>query len=345
MRFAFVACNRNAARFRQDPSFIYRCENPAAALMAAGHEVVLLHVTAFPARPRFDGVIFHRPAYSMRLRLALLACRLAGVRVLADLDDLVADPFLAEMSPAVRNGILSLAVVRRQFARNASALALFPRITVSTEPLAGHVRAQFPDSGVAVVSNAVHRSWRKLGLPSAGTPRERIITYLPGTRSHDRDFAQMADVMGVLLADHPELRLHVTGPLAFEMTARAGQIVRADKVPFQQFHEKYWSSWLNIAPLEPTPFTRCKSALKVMEAGFWGVPTVCSTNPDVERFVGAGAVPAESPDDWYRQIKSLMEPARYEAVTARLRERVLERADIDQMAERLLHFVVGLPQA
>ena len=34
---AFVACTRNRRLFRQDSSFIYRCENLGLALQAAGH--------------------------------------------------------------------------------------------------------------------------------------------------------------------------------------------------------------------------------------------------------------------------------------------------------------------
>jgi hypothetical protein len=60
------------------------------------------------------------------------------------------------------------------------------------------------------------------------------------------------------------------------------------RVPFSDYVNHLKLGWVNLAPLEITPSNHCKSALKVLEAGYWGIPSVYSPYPDVERFVDAG---------------------------------------------------------
>jgi glycosyltransferase involved in cell wall biosynthesis len=342
LHFAFVACNRNPALFQHDASYIYRCDNLSRALREGGHQVSLLHLTEFPFRHRFDVVVFHRPCYSLRLRLALAAARRRGAVAIADVDDLIFDDEFVEYSPAVRNSLLPLGAVRRQFSAHRRALALFDHITVSTEPLADLARRQFAAAQVVVIPNAVHHQWRSCTASSSASDSYKVITYLPGTRSHDRDFAQAAPALAELLARYPEVRLQVTGPLDFDLPARPGQVVRQHKVPFDAYHTHVQAAWVNLAPLEGTPFTRCKSALKVMEAGYWGIPTVSTPIPDVLRFTEAGAVPAVAPEAWLERLEELLDPLHYQAMTQDLRARVLALADVDAMAERLLTFVASL---
>jgi hypothetical protein len=339
LRVAFVAGNRNPARFREDPSFVYRCENLGLALQAAGHQVHLLHWTALRPAQRFDVVVFHRPRWSLRWRTLLWWLHRCGTTLTADVDDLVFDVALAQYSPGVLNKQVPLQQTQRLFASHCRALACFQRLTVSTLPLAGHVRERFPLARVVVLPNAVHQAWRGGAADPETNGSRPVVTYLSGTRSHDRDFALYADGVARFLAAHPAARLEVTGPLQFSLPARPGQVVHHPKVPFAQYVERVRSAWVNLAPLEATPFTRCKSALKVLEAGFWGAPTICSPLPDAERFAAAGAVFAANGEECFASLQALLAPSRYAAVTRGLREGVLALADVGRVAESFLQFV------
>jgi glycosyltransferase involved in cell wall biosynthesis len=260
--------------------------------------------------------------------------------LVADLDDLIFDEALAEHSPGVVNGFMSLEKTKRTYASHARILSRFEKITVSTEPLAQHAKARFPKAKVAVIPNAVHWSWRE--LPAYKKPERpgRLIGYFPGTRSHDRDFAQVAPVLQSVLAQCPDVRLSVTGPLDFELEARPGQVDRHEKMPFDRFHENVQRCDVNLAPLEASPFTACKSALKVIEAGYWNIPTVCSPLPDAQRFVGAGACLANTPAEFEAQLLRLLrDDAWYAEQTEGLRERVLALADVNAVAQQWLDFV------
>lgn len=330
LRIALLGCNRNAALVRRNPSFTYRCENLAEALRRAGHEVWLGHVSRLPWWRRFDVVQFHRPLDGSRLAALVALLRARGTLLQADFDDLVFDPALAEASPAVLNGLRPLAALRAEFTRHAAALRRIGRATVSTAPLA-EAAAGALAATARLVPNAIPGRWRALPLPPpAGRP---LMTYLPGTRSHDRDFALVAPALERVLARHPEARLQVTGPLHFTLRAREGQVAHEEKLPFERYHEAVQRGRVNLAPLEASPFTRCKSALKVIEAGCWGIPTVLSPLPDAERFVGSGAVFAADAAAWEAALERLLfDDAAHAAETAGLAARMRALADIDAIA-------------
>lgn len=342
LHFAFVACNRNAARFREDSSFLYRCENLAAGLESAGHQTTLLHLTSVPLWNRFDVVIFHRPRWSMRFAAVVSWLRRQGRVLMADFDDLIFDENFAAISPGVLNNLVTLKETRKNFQASFRALTLFDRITVSTPPLADHMHSCFPHAAVEIIPNAVHFSWRRRNKETGewSFPHGRpIITYFPGTRSHDRDFAVVNSVLSRFLQRHEDVRLHVTGPLQFDLPARSWQVVRREKVPYDDFHHYFQEGWVNIAPLEATPFNRCKSALKVMEAGYWNIPTICSPLPDAARLQNAGALQVEGDEAWSARLESLLDPDCYANETAGLRERVLQVAAVEDSAARLLGFL------
>ena len=333
---SFIATNRRPDLFLQDPSFRYRCENLALALQAKGWRTRLVHARRLAMRDSGQIAVFHRPALSPRLAWLLWRLRRRGVTLVADFDDLVFDPNFAEFSPAVLNGILPLHKVQRTFAAARQALERFDVITVSTQPLHEHVEQMLPGKPVAVVPNAVHHSWLTQTPDMQDNGRRKIITYFPGTRSHDRDFQLIVPMLERVLVQYPQLQLHITGRLRCALQAAPGRLVLNERVDFAAYGQHVQRGWVNLAPLEDTPFNRCKSALKVIEAGFWGIPTVCSPGPDAERFREAGAVIAATQTEWYDKLESLLQPDNYQNATTRLRERVLDLADPAGMADAFL---------
>ncbi|MBK7954997.1 MAG: glycosyltransferase [Candidatus Accumulibacter sp.] len=343
LSIAFLAGNRNPGRFQQDPSFVYRCENLGLALQAMGHRVSWLHWSDLGLRQRFDVVVFHRPRFSLLWRAFLWTLRRHGTTLVADVDDLVFDPLLAQHSPGVLNGLVTLPKINQQFAKHSAALTCFERVTVSTQTLAAHVQRCFPGVESRVLPNAVHMAWRAARRGHESRLHQPVVTYFPGTRSHDRDFSLYAEGVERFLTAHSDARFEVTGPLRFALQARAGQVVHHEKVPFAHYAERVRAAWVNLAPLESTAFTRCKSALKVLEAGFWGKPTVCSPLPDAERFTSAGAVFASDSPACFAALQALLVPANYAAITQGLSARVVAQADARQVAESFLQFVGARP--
>lgn len=350
LAIAFLACNKNPARFREDASFVYRCENLAAALAKQGHKVLCEHFTRFDWASSPDLVVFHRPQLTPRLWLLMSWLRQREVRLVADVDDLIFDPAMAHLSPAVLSGRAEPAAIERRFKRHRQALQRFGYITASTEPLRDELLA-LPGlaqrAHVQVVPNAVHHSWSALGRQlheDEGGPAA-LIRYLPGTRSHDRDFAQIAAPLAAVLRERPGLRLEIVGPLDGELALPPHQVTRREKLPFDRYHQAVRGARVNLAPLEDTRFTRCKSALKVIEAGFWNVPTVCSPLPDARRLAHAGAFAASTAAEWRHWLTRLLDDDGFHAQQATgLRARVMAHANVHSVAADWLQGVMQAPR-
>jgi glycosyltransferase involved in cell wall biosynthesis len=343
LAIAFLACNKNADRFREDASFAYRCDNLAHDLSMLGHQVVCAHVSRCPDQA-FDWVVLHRPLFGWRMRWWMRRLRARGARLLADVDDLIFHPELAGLSPGVLNDLVSLRQTRARFAAHRAALMRVDAISVSTQVLADELAALPGAPPVLVLPNTVHHAWR--GLPAPPTPAcppAPLIRYLPGTRSHDRDILQASAGLAQVLRAHPQVRLSVTGPLTLPAGLPRGQVDQQPRLPFADYAQVIAGAAVNIAPLEPTRFNRGKSALKVLEAGFWGVPTICSPWPDARRFEHAGAVFAPQTQDWVQLLERLLfNPQAQQAATLGLRERVLALANGPTQAQRWLDWTRAL---
>ena len=370
---ALLASARVPKGYLRDPAFIYRCENLGHALRAAGYRVDLAHPWNWRVPATLGSALFHRPRQSFRLWRLVRRLRAMGAKLIADVDDLVFDERLARYSPAVRNKRRPLWWQQRLFREHHAAIKWFDHITVSTDVLREHAHRCFPGKPVTVLPNSVHWHWRRepnlteavspeLGgtpLPSSpashaelvgkaldgqvqgGSQGAKIITYLPGTRSHDRDFALIAEPLTRFLRTHPEVHLRVTGPVEFRLDVPPAQLEHGEKVPFAAYAEKFRGVWVNLAPLEDTPFNACKSALKAIEAGYWGIPTICSPNPDYARFAEAGALVAHDAAAWFARLERLLDVDEYLRVTRDLRAKTLQLADVHLQADRFVHEVLG----
>jgi len=338
----FLSHSRRADLYQRDPSFFYRCQNLAEALTGLGLEAICHHRTILEKNGAADILVFHRPraTWSWR-RWRKRVASTSGRHSVAEVDDLVFDPAMAAHSPAVRNRHKTLWGTRRLFAGNHAALASFKRISTSTEPLAEHVRRCFPGVEAEVFPNCVPGSWRSLPIPSAA-PRSRALTYFPGTRGHNADFAMIAGPVRQFLLEHPDWHLLVAGPLDIKLDVPPHQVRRLERVDFDRYHEIVQSGTINLAPLEESPFNRCKSALKIMEAGFFGIPTVATPIPDARRFAGEGVEFATSPNEWLDALRSLAS-SHLNAMPwrERLRERIVLNASIEKEAARWISWLKG----
>jgi glycosyltransferase involved in cell wall biosynthesis len=342
----FLSHSRRADLFRRDPSFFYRCQNLAAALARLGLETDCLHRTHVQKLGEAEALVFHRPRATWSWRRWMKRCAApCNQLAVAEVDDLVFDPAMAAHSPAVRNRHKTRWGTRCLFAGNHAALARFHRISTSTHPLAKHLRSQFPGAQIEVFPNCVPWSWRSLPIPPMPT-ESRALTYFPGTRGHNADFAMIAGAVQRFLASHPDWHLLVAGPLEFDLDVAPHQVRRLERVEFEQYHEIVQRGAINLAPLEDSPFNRCKSALKIMEAGFFGIPSVASPIPDAERFAGDGVEFASTPEEWLGALTRLAGRFPYsDSWREQLRDRVVRNASIEREAARWASWMGLSPRA
>lgn len=332
MNVTFVSSHAKPESFLDDASFRYRCENLALALKEHGASCKLDHIELFGASPDLTHVVFHRPKISIRLRRLLKHLKQLNIVAIADFDDLVFNEQHADFSPAVLNNRLSRKKVIRKFKGHKEAIELFSYLTVSTIPLAKHAKSAFPETSVVVLKNAMHHKWPyKSPLPLEA--RKKIITYFPGTRSHDRDFLQVNAPLEYFLGKHPDTFLLVIGPLTSPLLEKPNKQIRhINKLPFANYLQAARNSWVNLLPLEPTPFNSCKSAVKIIEAGSYLAPTIASPLSDALRFEGIGASIAIDDDQWLNALEKLYDPEHYSQITTNIKKHFAQASDSKIMA-------------
>lgn len=337
MNFLFVACNKNKKHYREDPSFIYRCENLAYELEQLGHGCKFAHLSEIFFLKDVDVIIFHRPTFSFKLYIFSLYTKFKKIISIVEVDDLVFDPNYAADSPAFKNGILSLKKVEKRFLNTFKAFKLFSYFSVSTSSLHNHLKTLFKDAKIVVVPNSIHYSWKDIKKKNRYSNIKKI-SYFPGTKSHDKDFLVIAEQLTYFLKKFPDIQLHITGTLNFNLDLPKEQLFYTKKVSFDEYYKCFADAWINLAPLEITPFNECKSALKIIEAGYWGIPTICTPNSDVLRFQNAGAQIAINKNDWIEKLEYLNDEENYKNIQEEIKENFVSLINLDKFATNFVKF-------
>lgn len=252
-----------------------------------------------------------RPLVTPEQSRVLEGLAASSVRLVADFDDLLFDEGVG-LPDSVYGGLTERARAER-LACYASSLRSFHAFTVSTRALARRLARRVPDQPVTVIPNGLSEAWVSQGnelYRKFQRDDRKVIRYFAGSPSHDRDFATIVPQLAAFLAQHPEVRLEVVGPVRFNAGEfPPGTVAAVPSVEYDILPELLASTWVNLAPLEPTPFNDCKSALKVLESGAFDCPTLASPSDDVLRHVelGAPAIVCRSGHDWYEALVSLLD--------------------------------------
>ena len=348
MRILFLSTASGYFRHKRDPSrdpsYIYRIQNTALAIRRLGGDAEMLHLSdmRIPGMSRgWDIVVIHRPAMSGSFASALEKFRKNKTLVFGDFDDLIFSPAQVADRPAVRAGEKSPDVASQRALRHLEAIRELDGVIASTPVLIdAFAGLANPPERRVLLPNSWHLSWESMrnsppskpaGMASGG----ESVTYFSGSRTHDADLAMIAEALTASLAEFPGFKVNLVGKVGrdgvpFECTL-------SPKVPFATYGSLVATSSVNLAPLEDTSFNRAKSALKVIEAGFFGIKTVCSPIPDYVDAPESARLPASSPSQWRDALRAAFQdvidgrPDRQ-----RVRQEVQERYDPLATARRLL---------
>lgn len=327
-----IAFSKNKNLYQKDPSFIYRCMNLASVLQKDNVLNFIGHVKDYKANEKTKIVILHRPVYSFSLLLLLRRLKNQNIKIIADVDDLIIHPDFSRYSPAVINKILTDKKVSKQFNKNFKALKLCDHLTCSTSKLKGYLNQFFIGVPVTVLHNCIFNSWAY--GPVKYDSSKSMITYFPGTKSHDRDFRVLRRPLENFINDNENISLTIVGPLNTTLNIRNKQLNIFDKVPFNLYEQFVKDSTVNLAPLEDTIFNDCKSALKAIEAGAFGTPTIFSMNEDASRFSDSSVLIAKTENDWYNHLNTLFDNTMAPFNKSLCFEDTMKKADIQQVTDK-----------
>lgn len=110
-----------------------------------------------------------------------------------------------------------------------------------------------------------------------------VLGYFSGTKTHDKDFEMIKDVLLNILEKHSYVYLRMGGQikLSNEFTPYIKRIETFEFVSWKQLPKLIAEVDINLMPLENSVFHTCKSENKWQEAALVGVPTIASYNSEL----------------------------------------------------------------
>ncbi len=223
-------------------------------------------------------VLVIRAFVDRHARRQIDALRKSGIEVWADYDDLLFECPLDEFPGAGR--FWARLRARRRLPVYRAGLDAFDGFTCTTEPIAVALRALRPDAPVHVVPNVPSAAWIRQGWARYGArawkPGDPLtLRYLPGSPSHDEDFASIQPALARLLHDEPRLELEIVGYLHFDSHHfPRGRVRHFSRVDYDQLPGVILPTWLNLVPLAPSRYSQARSDIKRLEAEAFDVPSV-----------------------------------------------------------------------
>ena len=310
MNFLYLTHARHAHALQRDGSTRYRCFNYAEALLNARHVAQVQHIdeVKISCLDQFDVVVFLRPQLNKRSLDVLNACTQKSLTAIADYDDLIFLPDIAEQSPAVRCGQSSAALVRRQFTNNRKMLENFSFISVASNALQTQLKQLFPDKQVLYLPNTLSAYWleRNRHINTSTRVAQQLI-YMPGSRSHDADFKALQPTLAELMRKLPSVTLKLYGKLNRDsrMLDENRVLTHPNWIEFDNLPGHIAAGFAALAPLENNAFNQCKSHIKFLEAAAFGTPLLASENEEMLQHSVDGLMFPDGPADWIEKVEKL----------------------------------------
>jgi GT2 family glycosyltransferase/glycosyltransferase involved in cell wall biosynthesis len=310
------------------PGHNYRIEHYARAARALGAHVktVTVHEVSEKndALCGADLVFVWRAEWSEPVAAFYAAAREQGAKIIFDVDDLMFDPGLArrDVIDAIRTLGISEEEVSAFYGRILNTFAQSDYGSAPTSFLAHQMR-RFQKPAFVLPNGFDHDTLR---ISRAAVRMRRIsladgidrIGYAAGTRTHQKDFRLASASVARVLRERSNARLvlfsHEGSSIVDlsefpELEPLHNQIEFREMVTLNELPNELARFDVNLAPLETSnPFCEAKSELKYFEAALVGVPTIASPTEVFRDAIQdeVTGVLANTPDDWYLAIESLL---------------------------------------
>ncbi len=312
------------------PGTIYRVQRYADACAAAGARVLVIRLdevaTHTADAASIDVVVIWRAIWTDELGAFVDEARANGARIVFDVDDLMIDPALAtiDVIDGIRSQNILETAVQAHYARVQRTMFAADFGAASTDELAGHMR-RFGKIGTTLPNGFDMETFetsrmaarRRLADKPDGLVR---LGYASGSRTHQRDFAEIASILPSVLRAHPESCLvlfRATGDVKLveisefpELQPFESQIEWRDLVPLQRLPDEIARFDINLAPLQlGNLFCEAKSELKFFEGALAGVCTVASPVGPYARAIqhGSNGFLAATPAQWEAVLLKLLD--------------------------------------
>jgi glycosyltransferase involved in cell wall biosynthesis len=260
-------------------------------------------------------------------------CQAHGIPVVYHIDD-----DLLELPQTLGDDILQRNAVTAVVDARRDMLATCDLVYASTPQLAETLRRRL---GERSIFHGIYAPCLPVTQGDRVAPSADVIGYM-GSRGHRHDLALVVPALVRLMRERPALRFETFGTI--EMPAPLQEFrgrVRHHQVntSYRGFLRKLASlGWgVGIAPLEDTPFNRCKAPTKFIEYTSCGIPTAASDMPVYAATMppGGGRLVGT---DWHAALSELLDDRQGTRSRLRVaREHCATEFSLDRLAAQLLH--------
>jgi hypothetical protein len=269
-----------------------------------------------------DLLIMVRANWTSKLQALCDGVKAGGGKIAYDFDDLVFDieklPLLLKQinAPADAEGFYAYYVSTCYLAAKQAEAFI-----TTNDFLGARIEAIFgkPVQVIPNFLNAKQVAKAKVVNSRPQASDELVIGYFSGTKTHDKDFALIADELAQLLDKYSKLKLKIVGHLVLPETMGkySERIIRKGLQNYLDLEAEIASCTVNLVPLVVNEFTNCKSELKYFEAAIVNVPTVASPTFVFKQAIqdGMTGMLAE-PGQWFTKVSQLLENTELRSMVA-----------------------------
>lgn len=313
----------------ETPGHTYRISRYANAAKAMGADSKELDVAS--ACENLEEIyaanvlIVWRAVWNEQLSQIYSAARKANVPIIYDIDDLLIDPNLAkiEIVDGIRSSGSTEKAAKKFFELLQTSMLQADYCSATTTFLVDYMRS-FAKKTFLLPNGFDENIWyaSRLALRTrlASTHDDLIrIGYAGGSRTHQKDFAKIADVIAQLLRERSNCRLVLFRKEMLPCTdidefpallAVSQQIEWREMVPLKDLPLEMARFDINLVPLEVgNAFCEAKSELKFFESALVEVPVVASPTQTFREAIEDGETGflASDANSWYSILSKLLD--------------------------------------
>lgn len=326
----------------------YRVEHFREQLLIQGVDTDFIMVDNLADQTfNYDAVVFYRLRFHSKVEGFVKQCHRDGVKVYYDIDDFIFEYRKIKHLEFLKG--IDYVDFANDSKRIKKCMSLCDGFITSTENMKTAIKDSFPDKPVVTNRNVASMEMAVLSLMAqkgkAKDSGKIILGYFSGSKTHDKDFDKVSNVILRLFKKYDNLYLKTVGVLKVsdELKEFENRMIHVDFVDWRELPELIASVDINLMPLEDTFFHACKSENKWMEAAFVSVPTVASWNGELARIIQNNVTGylCKTEIDWFDILSELIESYDLRnriAFTAN--EFVLENCITTKTGEEAMNFIL-----
>ena len=297
---------------------LYRVDQKVTALESQGYKVLVSRWTdrsgSISLMQDCSVVIFYRVPWREDVIACFREARRLGIHTVFDIDDLVFDTDVyGQVLKDTQKSEAEKADLVDGVRLYCDAMLQADENWFSTRTLCELSDCDFGTHSVCV-PNCIPEELFRVAREFEGERKDGstvTIFYGAGSSTHDRDIAEISDVLEEILMKNDNVRLLLIGDIrfGFRNAELRNRITRIGRLGLEDYYYLISQCDIAVVPLEQSLFNTAKSNIKYIEASVLRIPSVCSDLREFSSVIknGRNGFVAKSREEWAEDLQLLIE--------------------------------------